>query len=336
MKRNQSSAPIDFVITWVDGNDPAWNAERKKYITEAQIGDNREIRFRDWGTLIYWFRSVEKYAPWVNKIYFITAGHIPSWLNTSHPKLEIVRHADYIPAEFLPTFNSHTIELNFHRIRGLSEQFVYFNDDVFLNAPVKATDFFKNGLPRETFALNTILFGPDNLGAVNGNNLCIINKNFSKKACFKRNWYKWLSPINGLENIVRTSLLLPWPWFPGFLYKHTTSSFLKTTLNTLWERENEVLKATCSCRFRQQNNVNQWLFKFWQMADGKFIPISDHFSYCYHIKDTVQPVCKSIERNHFKVICINDTGETSKFNILANELCETFSRIFPNKSTFER
>ena len=70
---------IDFVITWVDGNDPAWIAERKKY--NSKSGDKSDTRFRDWELLKYWFRGVEKYAPWVRKIHFVTWGHYPSWLN---------------------------------------------------------------------------------------------------------------------------------------------------------------------------------------------------------------------------------------------------------------
>ena len=71
---------------------------------------------------------------------------MPKWLNTNHPKLNIVKHSDYIPSQYLPTFNSHTIELNIHRIKGLSEFFVYFNDDMFLTRRAKPTEFFKNNL----------------------------------------------------------------------------------------------------------------------------------------------------------------------------------------------
>ena len=105
------------------------------------------VRYREWDTLRYWFRAVEKYAPWVNQVYFVTCGHVPKWLNMDAPKLHFVRHQDYIPEQYLPTFSSHPIELNLHRIEGLSEHFVYFNDDFYLTAPVQETDFFVNGLP---------------------------------------------------------------------------------------------------------------------------------------------------------------------------------------------
>lgn len=131
---------IDFVLIWVDGNDPKWQTIFMKY--KENDGDKRPLRFRDMGTLRYWFRGVEKFAPWVNKVYFVTCGQRPNWLNTANPKLVCVRHDEFIPEKYLPTFSSHTIEFNLHRIPGLSEQFVYFNDDMFLIRETYRKDFF--------------------------------------------------------------------------------------------------------------------------------------------------------------------------------------------------
>ena len=74
---------IDFVITWVDGNDPMWLKEKKEYEIIPnkdemfELWNNNTIRYRDWDLLKYWFRGVEENASWVNKIYFITYGHLP-------------------------------------------------------------------------------------------------------------------------------------------------------------------------------------------------------------------------------------------------------------------
>ncbi len=73
---------IDFVITWVDPSDTQWYSEKQKYSYEYNLDMNSEARYRNWEILKYWFRSVEKNAPWVNKVYFITEGHVPKWLNT--------------------------------------------------------------------------------------------------------------------------------------------------------------------------------------------------------------------------------------------------------------
>ena len=90
---------------WVDGNDPEWQKEKNNY-DKKDNADGSIVRYRDWDLLQYWFRGVEKFAPWVNKVYFITWGHLPKWLDTSNPKLVIVNHKDYIPEEYLPTFSA--------------------------------------------------------------------------------------------------------------------------------------------------------------------------------------------------------------------------------------
>ena len=95
--------PIDIVIPWVDGSDPAWLKEKRIYLKDNKT-TVLEHNFRDWGLLKYWFRGVEKNLPWVRKIYFVTWGHLPTWLNTDNPKLVVVNHRDYIPVDYLPTF----------------------------------------------------------------------------------------------------------------------------------------------------------------------------------------------------------------------------------------
>ena len=129
----KETCKIDFVVPWVDSSDPAWIEQYNHYRPEKPITDRG--RFRNWDIFRYWFRAVEQYAPWVNKVYLVTNGTFPEWVNAECPKLVLVRHEDYIPEKFLPTFSSHTIELNMDKIPGLSEHFVYFNDDMYINAP---------------------------------------------------------------------------------------------------------------------------------------------------------------------------------------------------------
>ena len=92
---------IDFVLTWVDGSDPDWLAQRREY-QPGRGTDAGESRYRDWDNLQYWFRGMEKFAPWVNKIYFVTWGHVPKWLNKAHEKIQIVKHEDFMAPAYLP------------------------------------------------------------------------------------------------------------------------------------------------------------------------------------------------------------------------------------------
>ena len=327
--------PVDFVIAWVDGNDKEWQKQRQKY-KSGFMEDNSEVRFRDWDNLQYWFRGVEEYAPWVNHIYFITWGHVPQWLNLDNPKLKIVNHKDYIPEKYLPTFNSHTIELNMHRIQGLSRQFVYFNDDMFLTAPVTTEMFFKNDLPRDTFALNVICYGKDTAGLFNTNDMMVVNTYFDKVIQQKKYWKKWFHPKNGMKNVLRTALLMPWRWFGGFYYGHLPECYLKDTLEEVWEKEEAALDFTCQSRFRENTNVNQWVFKYWQLAKGTFEPISWKRGKCFHIHEDVTPAIEAIRGQNYKMVCLNDTGATTEWEKKREEIKAAFQEILPRKSSFEK
>lgn len=330
---------IDFVIIWVDGSDPAWQKERAKYTAQNHNPDgDTEIRYRDWNNLQYWFRGVERFAPWVDTVHFVTWGHLPPWLNVNHPKLHIVRHEDYIPSQYLPTFNSHTIELNLHRIEGLSEQFVYFNDDIFLTAPTASTDFFKNGLPCDTFGINPVYFVKDSAGFYNGANMEVINTFFrDKRHAMRRDFGKWFNPKNGLKNLTRTSLLLAWPWYPGFYYDHLASNFLKSTFEAVWNKCGETLDLTCQDKFRQRTNVNQWLFKYWQLAEGKYTVRTAKYGQCFHVDDeNFEEVCCAVRTGRYNMICINDTARTTDFENKRKKVIEAFEKLLPQPSMFER
>ncbi len=334
---NNKNKPIDFVIIWVDGNDPEWRKEKSEYDGTVVTTANSEVRFRDWDNLQYWFRAVEKYAPWVNKIHFVTWGHLPSWLDTTNPKLNIVNHKDYIPKEYLPTFSSHTIELNLHRIEGLTEQFVYFNDDMFLNKPVSPEDFFKDGMPCDTAAVHCIYFADDSAGFFHGADIEVINDNFNKQQCMKRDWKKWFNLKNGVKNVMRTALLMPWPWFPGMYCHHTPSCFLKSTFNKVWDKAYDTLDETCRNRFRKKGDVNQWVMKYWQLAEGNFSVRDASFAQCYHIDDEMfKELCKEIDNKSHSMICINDTSNTENFEDKKKTVISVFDRNLPEKSAFEK
>ena len=194
------NGPIDIVIPWVDGGDPAWLAEKAKYEKNDDVekNANSELRYTSWDNLQYWFRAVEKFMPWINKIFFVTWGHVPEFLNTQHPKLRIVKHEDYIPKEYLPTFNSNVIELNYHRIEELSENFIIFNDDVFPLQPVEETYYFKDNMVCDEAIESPIV--PVDIGeisqwgcAVRANNILFINQHFQKREVQKKNHDKWFT-----------------------------------------------------------------------------------------------------------------------------------------------
>ena len=149
-RRNSSFDKIDVVYTWCDGDDPLFKQERIDTLIRQGLPYHEKsqgaARFFDNDELKYSLRSIEMYMPWVNHIYVVTNKQRPKWL-VDHPRISIVDHYEIIPNELLPTFNSTMIEMYLHKIPGLAEKYVYFNDDVFVNAPLFPEFFFENGKP---------------------------------------------------------------------------------------------------------------------------------------------------------------------------------------------
>jgi hypothetical protein len=144
--------PIDLVYTWVDGDDPEWIARRDRALGgQAQPRKNAvavdESRFRSRDELRYSLRSVDRFVPFVRRIFLVTDAQVPEWLVDAHDRLQVVDHSEILPAASLPVFNSHAIEAALHRIPGLSEHFLYLNDDFFFGRPVTPELFFQgNGV----------------------------------------------------------------------------------------------------------------------------------------------------------------------------------------------
>lgn len=327
-------ADIDFVIIWVDDQDPEWIKDKNKYKSKKGEQSDSEVRYRDWENLRYWFRAVERFAPWVRKIHFVTCGQKPKWLNENHPKLNLVKHSEYIDEKYLPTFSSHVIELNLHRIPDLSEKFVYFNDDMFLNDYVKPEDFFAGSMPKDSAVLNTIKMDRKGIPHIIVNNLCVLSEYFDFNLQFKKNIKKWINPVYG-KYILRTLCLLPWKMFAGFYELHTPYSYLKETFRTVWDNEEEYLNEVCEHKFRDDKDVNQWLMRYWQLAEGTFMPRSPEFGKMYIVKEDLKPILEDIELNKHKTICINDSSEVSNFEKSKSELLQIFEKKFPEKSSYE-
>ena len=331
---------IDIVVLWVDGNDPEWQAQKAKYQGKTVNDGNSVNRFRDWGLMPYWFRAVEKYTPWVRTVHFVTCGHVPPFLNLNAPKLHHVRHADYIPEKYLPTFSANTIEMNVHRIPGLAERYVFFNDDMFLLRPQPATNFFRDGLP--------CTFGGEVPAAFRGgagiwqhliaNDLRVINNRFHKPEQVRKYGKKYASRAYPWKDNLRTKLLerLYPENFLGFKNLHAPAAFLKSTLETIWAEEPELLEATTARRFRSNEDVNQWLALWWQVAAGEFSPFMTDNVVEDCNPETVDRLCGLIRGQEHDMVCINDPSGDIPFEALAAELKSAFARILPEKSSFEK
>lgn len=328
---------IDFVLPWVDSSDPEWIRDKAKYADTALTGNGAE-RFRDWDQLRYWFRGVEQFAPWVNKIHFITCGHVPDWLNLDHPKLNWVRHEDYIPKEYLPVFSCNPIELNLHRIEGLAEKFVYFNDDIFLIDHVKPSDFFRNELPCSSPGLAITGKVTHTYAGILYSCYCFINKHFDSRQVMKQQLGKFLHPANGLKRNLLTLLLMPYctEFFPGLYTTHAPNAYLKQTLQEVWEADPEALHETCTHRFRTSSDLAQNIFLWWQWCSGRVVPHNSRKLNTYlTVLSEDEQLIHTITKHPTPIVNINDDKDAD-FEQKKAVINGAFDIALGKKSSFEK
>lgn len=334
---------IDFVVTWVDSNDPTFIEEYNKYREVKLEGD--KARFRNWDFFKYWFRSIELYAPWVNKVFLITNGKYPDWINPSHPKLVLVKHSDYIPEKYLPTFNVRTIQLNYDKIEGLSEHFVDFNDDMYLNAPITPDYYFRNGLPcdrTEENLLNATRYDPVNMFFTNISIYCdvaVLNHHFNRKEVVRQSYRRWIGSYLSLRGMVTSILLtlLGKDKFEGFRDFHTEQPMLKSVIAELWEKEPLMMNKSCT-RFRKNASLNSYIVKYWQLASNKFYPKKSEGKKLIMTKEFLPQIESLLKNNSVKSLCLNDTPKIpqSDYDYIKERVHKMFEEKFPTKSSFEK
>lgn len=336
---------IDFVVMWVDGNDLSWQDKMLSYKGASE--QSNPTRFRDWNIFKYWFRSIERFAPWVHRVFLITDNQKPSWIDINHSKLKIIDHKDFIPAEYLPTFNSHTIELNIHRIEGLSEHFVVFNDDTFINAPITPEYYFKNGLPCdapfEHIFTPRCYFPEVDMWGINIIVFCdtqVINAHFNRKEVTKANPKGWYGSYLGWKYRLQAYIirLFGRTEFQHFYSPHNERPFLKSIFEEAWKEEGRMLCNSCT-RFRENVSLNLYFMRYWQLASNKFYPensIKQKQVIQLEKSNLTLLEAKLLDTN-IKSLCVNDSSLCDYEDYMwAKPLVRNlFEKKLPHKSSFE-
>ncbi|MBQ8169361.1 MAG: hypothetical protein IJZ98_01310 [Bacteroidales bacterium] len=293
---------MDVVITYVNGNDPVWKQDYEKYTNVPVM----QKRFRDWGTLKYLLRGIENRMPFVRNVYLVVShlSQVPEWVDRKN--LKIVLHRDIIPEEFLPTFNCNPIEMHLHRIPGLDEEYLYFNDDMFPVGDCKPEDFFRNGRP------------------VIGYYRHFIAGNMYKKIC------------RNSDRLARKALGLK----PSFFFtrpQHICSPMLKSQCEELYSMVEEQVRRTSASRTRTENDLNQYLFLDYMNYKGMVIreKISNkHFSVSVASPESLEAFLRKPDRN---LVCINDVHlSESRYEALHDAILNAFESVFPIKSKYEK
>lgn len=337
----QADFPIDIVVPWVDGNDPAWQAQRATYqqgTASAHVSDaTAAYRFRDWDLMRYWFRAIDAFAPWARKVFFVTCGQRPEWLDTSNPRLVCVDHTDYIPPEYLPVFNSNVIELFCNRIEGLSEHFVLFNDDTFLVAPTAPGDFFQGGLPKDDAVLG-IIYTADSHDVFEHtmlSNSAVINRHFQLPEVYRAHKGKFMARCLDRGARISNFALFHTGGFGTFRIGHIPTPFLKSSFDELWAAEPDVLYETATHRFRTPYDVTQHLVQAWQFCKGEFVPRGGIFGRNFALGPESDAAVAAITSGEYKTICLNDTAVEDDFERDQQRIAAAFQQLLPEPCSFE-
>ncbi|MDA2810299.1 stealth conserved region 3 domain-containing protein [Nocardiopsis sp. RSe5-2] len=312
--------PIDAVFTWVDGDDPVWAARRDRYLgaaAGAPPDGTARSRFTARDELRYALRSLEMYAGFVRTVHIVTDGQRPAWLDTSCPRVRLVDHRDVFgPGDALPVFNSHAIETRLHRIDGLSEHYLYLNDDILFARPVTPGLFFHpNGIAKAfpspfQFGLGGPAPGERAVDAAAKNNRHLLWEEFGRFAAQK--------------------------------YKHAPFAHVKEVMLELEKRFPEALERTASSRFRDTSDVSvaSSLHHTYALLTGRAVEGSIRSAYVDLADTAAAPgrLARLLADRRFDTVCLNDTVpvDEEEERAATRALHRVLEERFPFASSMER
>lgn len=332
---------IDIVYTWVNGTDPRWQERKEKRLKELGIPvprtANHSCRFVEHDELRYSLRSIYSFAPWINKIYIITDNQVPVWFNPDNAWVRIVDHKEiFDDHNCLPTYNASALETKLHKIPGLSEYYLYFNDDLFLGRKCDPDDFIRNTKP--CIYIET-------------NNMFISQKKFkkhelkeSKRNEFQagmRNSRKLISDTYGKE----TKMVL----------SHGIRVYRKSIMNQLNKTYNEHFEYTSRNPFRTFNDILSYaVYSFYLLVTKKGKPVSTpeirsnkyffhnffnryrKYLYKYVVLDSknLTTALANIKKYKHFMFCLNDGHDTTDEDY--EKVQQFLKEFFPDKSPAEK
>lgn len=278
---------MDAVITYVDSADITWQNEYNKFVKRPL--EECLNRFRSYGVLDLQIKLIRKFLPFVDKVFVIVSSmsQVPD-LVKGMDGVHIVLHKEIIPKMFLPCFNSCTIEMFFQNITSLSEQFLYFNDDIFPVHACKEEDFFSDGKVRVNYKLCTY----------DEDNATIFQKNV----------------MNSTSLFYKKNEIL----YNGIKPEHSVLPMLKSACKETFDSNNDkILKSLSRTRHSKNINVYAPMIYLFKANKRKISFLGTKYFYTTSIE--FEKLCSELDETiHF--ICINDNDLYNDFDGFKIEL----------------
>lgn len=304
--RYNFTKPIDVVYTWVNSQDKEWQKLFSRFKNLDEVDNDRFVSIDE---LKYSLRSIEQYAPWVNKIYILTNCSKPNWLDT-HPRIEWVDHKDVFKKEELPTFNSHALGLSLVNIPNLSEHFIYLNDDFFLFNRVKKEDFFTAN------DLSVSYLEP--YGIV-----------YHDRINYDKEFYA-LAAMNGKKLFEKKYKISPTQ-----LHRHVPYSFKRSTLLEMEKVFKKEIAQTRKNHFRDASDVSvSFLYNHYALYHKEAVYQATNSILVNHRNYKTQE--KNILKRRPKFVCINDGGGSSNVKEYKEWTVKFLEQAFPKMAVWEK
>jgi hypothetical protein len=315
---NDVTFPVDVVYTWVDGEEEEMRAKRARYQERGTVEildkETNASRYTSHDELKYSLRSLAMYADFVRHIYIVTDNQKPCWLDDQAPGITVVDHRDIFPRGVLPVFNSHAIETRLHHIPGLSEHYLYFNDDVFVGRRVTAQHFFHGS------GLMKIPVSPVKIG---------VGKPHAEETA-----------TNSASKNVRRLLFEEFGRMTTNNFMHTPLPQQRGTLEALEQLFPDEVRRTTASRFRSPQDIAMTAPLLYQYAlmTGRGVPGRFRFRYVNISRPDAEERLADLRRNRgFDFFCLNDVDvppeERAQVSVRMGEFLEDY---FPFPSPFEK
>lgn len=307
--------PVDAVYTWVNHADPTWAALYARHIpgSAGLQGDASALsRFHSNDELRYSLRSLAENLPWVRRIYVLSNCAPPDWLDLAQDRLCWIPHETVIPLEYLPTFNSHVIESCLHRIPGLSEQFLYINDDVFIAKSLEKSEFFTDaGASRAFLDPYGMVSGPVVAGEPD-----------------------YLNAARNSAALIRAAL----GYVPTQLHQHTVFALRQSVLADIENHWPNEISALRQRKFRSPQDLNIVSFLYHHYGIGTGGAVESHATTAFIKSQDVRWRSQLMQTadNNLETFCINEGGSEAPAWGWHNTVETFLKRRFTQPAQWER